>query len=46
VNELFDDVKRHTLVAGGAPLVFFATELTRVQRKIPRLLGMSRAYDN
>ena len=45
VIDLFEDVRRHTLTAGKKPPVVFTTELTRVQRKIPRLLGMSKAYD-
>ena len=40
----FEDVQRHTLAAGKRPLVVFTTELTRLQRKILRLLGMPTAY--
>jgi transposase len=45
VIDLFEDVQRHTLVSGKQPPVEFATELTRLQRKILRLLGMSSTYD-
>jgi transposase len=44
VIDLFEDVQRHTLVSGAEPPVEFATELTRLQRKILRLLGMAAAY--
>jgi transposase len=44
VIDLFEDVQRHTLTpAFGSPVVF-TTELTRLQRKVLRLLGMSDAY--
>jgi transposase len=45
VIDLFEDVQRHSLTSGKRPSVDFTTELTRVQRKILRLLGMSEAYD-
>jgi len=45
VIDLFEDVQRQTLTAGKKPPVSFTTELTRVQRKILRLLRMSIAYD-
>ena len=44
--DLFEDVQRHTLTAGEEPPVTFRTELTRVQRRILRLLGMPRTFDN
>ena len=44
VIDLFEDVQRHTLVAGKEPPVEFTTELTRLQRKILRLLGMSDTF--
>ena len=44
VIDLFEDVQRHTLVSGKGPPVEFATELTRLQRKILRLLGMANAF--
>ena len=40
VIDLFEDVQRHTLTASKKPPVVFTTELTRVQRKILRLLGL------
>jgi transposase len=46
VIDLFEDVQRHRLTSGKRPPVVFTTELTRVQRKILRLLGMSEAYDH
>jgi len=45
VIDLFEDVQRHTLVAGKEPPVVFSTELTRLQRRILRLLAMSDAYE-
>jgi transposase len=45
VIDLFEDVQQHTLAAGPEPPVVFTTELTRLQRKILRLLGMSGAYN-
>jgi transposase len=45
VIDLFEDVQRHELVAGKKPPVVFTTELTRLQRRILRLLGMSGLYD-
>ena len=45
VIDLFEDVQRHTLTAGERPPVMFTTELTRLQRRVLRLLGMPRAYD-
>ena len=45
VIDLFEDVQRHTLIPGQESPVVFTTELTRLQRKILRLLGMSGAYD-
>jgi transposase len=44
VIDLFEDVRRHELVAEKRPAVVFTTELTRLQRKILRLLGMPKAY--
>jgi transposase len=44
VIDLFEDVQRHTLVSGEEPPVEFTTELTRLQRRILRLLGMANAY--
>jgi transposase len=44
VIDLFEDVQRHTLSKGGDAPIDFVTELTPLQRKILRLLGMSGAY--
>ena len=43
--EVFESVQRHTLLVGKKPPVVFTTKLTRLQRRILSLLGMSRAYD-
>jgi transposase len=43
--DLFEDVQRHTLTSPASPPVVFTTELTRLQRKVLRLLGMPNAYD-
>jgi transposase len=43
--DLFEDVQRHTLTSPTGPPVVFTTELTRLQRKVLRLLGMPDAYD-
>jgi transposase len=45
VIDLFEDVQQHTLATGPEPPVVFTTELTRLQRKILHLLGMSGAYN-
>ena len=45
VIDLFDEVQRHELTAEDRPPVSFTTELTPLQRKVLRLLGMSKAYD-
>jgi hypothetical protein len=44
VIDLFEDVQRHELRTGRGPAEVFTTELTRLQRRVLRLLGMSRAY--
>jgi len=44
--DLFEDVQRHTLTSSTGPPVVFTTELTRLQRTVLRLLGMSDAYDS
>jgi transposase len=46
VIDMFEDVHCHTLKAGKEPPVIFTTELTRLQRKLLRLLKMSGAYDD
>ncbi len=45
VIDLFEDVQGHTLTSGEGPVMTFTTELTRLQRRVLRLLGISRAYD-
>jgi transposase len=45
VIDLFEDVQRHELPAGRRPAVVFTTKLSRLQRRILRLLNMRRAYD-
>jgi transposase len=43
--DLFDDVQRHSLRAGRRPPVVFTTQLSKLQRLLLRLLGMTNAYD-
>jgi transposase len=45
VIDLFEDVQRHELSEGQGPAVVFTTKLSRLQRRILRLLGMAKAYD-
>jgi transposase len=45
VIELFEEVQRHELSTGNRRPVVFSTELTRLQRKVLRLLGRPKAYD-
>jgi hypothetical protein len=45
VLELFEEVQRHELSTGDRRPVVFNTELTRLQRKVLRLLAMPKAYD-
>ncbi len=45
VIDLFEEVQRHELSAGNRRPVVFSTELTRLQRRVLRLLGMPKAYD-
>ena len=42
---LFDDVQRHSLRVGRCGLVDFTTELSRLQRRLLRLLGMTKVFD-
>ena len=42
--DLFDDVQRHSLRAGGQEPVVFTTELSRLQQRLLRLLGMTDVY--
>jgi transposase len=41
VMDLFESVQRHALVQGQRPAEVLITELTRLQRKLLRLLGLS-----
>jgi transposase len=45
VIDLFEDVQRHELSAGRRPAVVFTTKLSRLQRRILRLLKMKGIYD-
>ena len=44
--EVFENVQRHRLVVGKKPPVDMTTKLSRLQRRILRLLGMRMVYDN
>ena len=44
VIDQFEDVQRHELATEGRTAVVFLTDLTGLQRKILRLLGIPRAY--
>jgi hypothetical protein len=44
VIDLFEDIQRHELAERGRTAVVFTTELTRLQRKVLRLLRMPKAY--
>ncbi len=43
--DLFEDVQRHSLQVGRRPPVVFTTQLSRLQRRLLRLLGMANVYD-
>jgi hypothetical protein len=45
VIDLFKDVQRHELSTGRGPAVVFTTNLSRLQRRILRLLNVSGVYD-
>jgi transposase len=45
VIDVFEEVQRHELRAEGQAVVSFTTDLTPLQRKVLRLLGMPKAYD-
>ena len=45
VIDLFEDLQRHELSAGHRPAMIFTTKLSRLQRRVLRLLKMRRAYD-
>jgi transposase len=42
--DLFEDVQRHSLQVGRQPPTNFTTELSRLQRQVLRLLGMTKVY--
>jgi transposase len=44
--ELFENVQRHCLVVGKKPPIVMTTKLSKLQRRIVRLLGMRMAYDS
>jgi hypothetical protein len=44
--ELFENVPRHCSVVGKTPPVVMTTKLSQRQRRIVRLLGMRKVYDN
>src|SRR6516225_9621145 len=43
--ELFENVQRHCLVVGNKPPVVMMTKLSKLQRRIVKLLGMRMVYD-
>jgi transposase len=43
--DLFEDVQRHTLQVGRRSPLVFTTQLSRLQRRVLRLLGMTKFYD-
>ena len=45
VIDLYEDVQRHSLRSSKRPAEVFSTQLTRLQRRILRLLGIPRAYE-
>jgi transposase len=45
VIDLYEDVQRHSMRSGKRPAEVFSTELSRLQRRILRLLGIPRAYE-
>jgi hypothetical protein len=45
VIDLFDGVQRHSLQVGGGKPVVFTTELSRLQQRLLRLLGMADVYE-
>ena len=44
--EVFENIQRHRLIVGKRPPVDMTTKLSRLQRRILRLLGMCMVYDN
>ncbi len=45
VIDLYEDVQRHSLMAGKRPPEVFMTELTPLQKRILRVLGIPKAYE-
>lgn len=45
VIDVFEEVQHHELSAEGQAAVSFTTDLTPLQRKVLRLLGMPKVYD-
>jgi transposase len=45
VIDLYEDVQSHSLKTGKRPPAVFSTELTRMQKRILRLLGIPKAYE-
>ena len=45
VIDVFEDMQRHELTDWKHPAVVFTTELTRLQQRVLRLLGMPKAYE-
>jgi transposase len=45
VIDLFDDVQCHSLQVGRRSPLLFTTQLSRLQRRLVRLLGMKNVYD-
>jgi transposase len=45
VIDLYDDVQSHSLRSGKRPPEIFSTELSPLQRRILRLVGMPKAYE-
>jgi transposase len=45
VIDLYEDMQRHILTVGKRPREVFSTELTPLQRRILRLLGIPKAYE-
>jgi len=43
--DLFEDVQRHSLRVGQRPPMVFTTQLSKLQRRLLRLLGMTNVYD-
>jgi hypothetical protein len=45
VIDLFEDVQHHSLRVVRRPPVVFTTQLSRLQRRLLRLLGMAKVYE-